>query len=161
MKLLRILLIGGFLLAMTTTEVAGQIDIEAPMLIDFELSAETVNVGMEDAYLDVTVHAADDLSGIVHIQINILPEKTGYGCGLLMWSPDDLVSGTELDGIYESSCRIPQHSEPGRWFVSRVRLEDRVGNVRVLEAEDLGAYDTEVDVINTIETQLLPLVLNP
>lgn len=156
---MRRILIVCLMLFTLTANAQGEVDTEAPQLVALALSANSVNVYATEVRPVVMAHATDDLSGVMHIQITILHENGDIGRGVILWWPDQLISGTGRDGIYEATFSVPQHSPPGVWAVSRVRLEDRVGNVRELEGEDLEKYDTEVVIVNGVELWYIPLII--
>ena len=60
------------------------------------------------------------------------------------------VSGTVLDGTYETTVTIPQYSEVGMWTVSEVTLTDAVGNQVSWNTTELDAlgFDTEIEVLS-------------
>jgi len=79
-----------------------------------------------------------DASGIAYRNSQfefISPANSGAGRTITNAS---LVSGTAQDGIWEVSFNMPQFSPIGTWKLSRIYVNDRVGNEQHLDARTIG-----------------------
>ena len=119
----------------TLLSVTSITDLTAPVLLDFDFNPKSVNVSSGDAFVTVTLHASDDISGILRVDIVFM----NPGGTAPRECTGSLISGTPNDGLYSCDVRIPQFSEEGTWVASRIELKDNVANYRWVTRPDLDA----------------------
>ena len=100
-------------------------DLTPPELIDFSISPTTVDVSQSSKIVTVTMRISDDESGVVTPNVtagsDINSASTGFGAVRL-------VSGDNLDGIWEATLTVPQGTTSGNWSVSLFPLKDNADN---------------------------------
>ncbi|MDD3524534.1 MAG: SdrD B-like domain-containing protein, partial [Candidatus Cloacimonetes bacterium] len=96
----------------------------------------------------------DDLSGFSSATIRFESPSESQSANIYL-SPNDRISGDELDGIYEDKMTLPQNSEPGTWKLDYISLYDNVGNRRRLSEDDANAlnFPTEFYVESVGDTE--------
>lgn len=91
----------------------------------------------------------DEPSGrLMVVEAHIIDDKSGVGAASacfgspvkdehiwVLFVPENLTSGTPMDGIYRASVLIPEAS--GEWVLENMTLVDRAGNSRTLGPADL------------------------
>jgi hypothetical protein len=102
-----------------------QSDITAPVLTGLSISPQQVDTGSGPANVTFSVHATDDISGIIHAQVNVVSPSGKIALGI---AAQTLLSGTPLDGTFQPIFNMPAHSETGVWTISSVAITDQVYN---------------------------------
>lgn len=96
-------------------------DVEAPTLLDLQLSASTVDVSLADRTVTIRARVADDTAvTAVHVYA-IAPGRTSS----YFAQGSRLVTGTVRDGWWASTVTIPQYAHPGAYSF-RVAMSDRM-----------------------------------
>ncbi|WP_269520014.1 FG-GAP repeat domain-containing protein [Alteromonas sp. BMJM2] len=100
-------------------------DLTAPELLEFNISPTTVDVSQTSQVVTVTMRITDDESGVVTPSVtagsDINNATTGFGAVRL-------VSGDDLDGIWEAALTVPQGTTSGDWSVTLFPLKDNADN---------------------------------
>ena len=121
------------MLAVGVSRAQAAEDTEPPVLESLSISPATVNTTSSAQTVTVTAHITDNQSGVQYADIGI------FSPGHHQIEPGfHLISGTDTDGMYESTLTLPQGSEVGAWK-ARVRLSDYDGNATELDSEELEA----------------------
>jgi hypothetical protein len=136
----------------TQLSVISNPDTTAPQIVSFNLNPPSIDVPSGQQNVTITLGLTDDLSGVD------FSLHGGSGASLVMQSPSGkqtqviandrftLVSGTNLNGVWQTTLTIPQFSEAGVWTLQRLLLEDVVGNFSILNASDLLARGLSSDL---------------
>ena len=148
----------------TEFEVESIGDIEPPNLMSFDFDPKSIDTSVSSQKITFTVRLTDDLSGI-----GMRDDNSWYGSSAsfispsgnqhayVSFDPQDRISGTDLDGVYESQMAMPQYSEKGIWKLSYVSISDRIGNNKHLNIDEMEAlrFPTEFDVVSGQEHEYL------
>ena len=137
-------------------------DTEPPQLITFDFEPKVINTAHASQCVTVTMRLTDNLSGVDWGQIDFESPSGNQQQSRAYNSRDGLVSGDEHDGTYAVPVRWPQYSEMGPWRLVELRIEDRVGNVRLIGRSEMAAlgFPTVLWVTTgEIHTVRLPAVL--
>ena len=81
-----------------------------------------------------TAHVTDNLSGVTYAAIEFVSPNGEQFRGAKL----ELVSGTNLDGVYEAKVTFARFSQAGAWKVI-VRLQDAVNNYNFMQSPQLEA----------------------
>jgi hypothetical protein len=105
-----------------TVEISGG-DESPPVVAEvISLSPTTVDTSTSGQTVDVSVRLTDDLSGVTTATAYLSLPSAGINYN----SPRlQLVSGTDLDGVYEGSIALPRFAPPGTYQL-RIAIQDRV-----------------------------------
>lgn len=128
----------------TATSDPSQGDIRPPQIITWSFSPTVVNTKDSDQTIAVIAHFTDDLSGLetgpgLPTQASFYsPSKQQYST-VVFHFPEDLISGTARDGIYQSKLTVKRFSQSGEWRLERLILSDEVGNRKDMTSADLSA----------------------
>jgi hypothetical protein len=116
----------------TEFDVTSNSDIEPPDVVDFDFDPKAVDTSSSSQDITFTAHLTDDLSGIDRsTQLRLRsPSGNQFAGGCF-----DLISGTVLDGTYETTITLPQYSESGTWHLEYFLLLDDVGNRKDLSED--------------------------
>jgi len=113
-------------------------DVTSPALVSLDFSPRIVDANTSAAQVTVTLGATDDLSGLGIGQL-ILESPSQEQVAGVWFDFRTPVSGDAYDGVFQGTLTIPQYSEGGTWQVRLVAIGDRVGNMSVYYAAELGA----------------------
>jgi hypothetical protein len=100
-------------------------DSTAPQLLGFSVSPATVDTGSAAVSITVSAHVSDDLSGTSEVDVFVTGPGGVSHIGTL--NPSHLVSGTVLDGQFQSTISLPRYSPSGTWTIA-VATNDVAGN---------------------------------
>jgi len=155
----------GFL---TEFQVESQGDTSPPNLVGFDFDPKAIDTGTSSQQISFTAHLTDDLSGLgcTEISDNIYTcggahayfrSPSGQQIASVSFSPQDLVSGNGLDGMYASKLTLPKYSEQGTWMLESFSVHDSVGNDIQLSRNEMAAlgFPTEFDVASGQEHEYL------
>ena len=97
-------------------------DAVPPTISAISISPDPVNITGGSAAITVTVNIADDESGLAYgnlflYNLNDAFVKTEY------FDDDQLVSGDDIDGVYEVTIEVPQYGPPGSWRVDALVVD--------------------------------------
>jgi uncharacterized repeat protein (TIGR01451 family) len=126
-------------------------DAEPPNILSFDFDPKSIDTSTSSREVTVTARLTDDLSGVdLSTQARFRSPSGNQFADVGFWPPGGLISGDELDGIYESKLTLPQHSEQGIWKLDYIYLRDNVGNRRQLSKDDAAAsgFPTEFVVVS-------------
>ena len=147
------------LVACILAQTACAQDAKPPNLISFDFAPKSVDTSTSSKEITVTAHLIDDLSGVDTIQTRFRSPSGNQIADAGFWSPG-LVSGDELDGIYEGKLKLPQYSEQGTWEIEYILLIDNVGNTKWLDKDDATAMGLPTTFVIDSTFQLLVLSLS-
>ncbi|WP_344672539.1 S-layer homology domain-containing protein [Pseudarthrobacter polychromogenes] len=99
-------------------------DTSAPVLVDFSLSPEVVDVGAGPQEVTMSAHATDDQSGVASVFVALESDESAQNAYATLY----LSSGTPKDGIFVGSVTLPQGAASGTWTPRMAFLKDAVGN---------------------------------
>jgi hypothetical protein len=110
---LAIYVMAAMLSSMPETATSGplSIDSSAPKLTDFSITPTSYDVTTGAAMGTVRFAATDDLSGVNHATFWLRDESGGNIVGTSVTR----ISGTALDGVYQTSFLIPQFAPSGEY----------------------------------------------
>lgn len=119
-------------------------DVTPPQLVEFAIEPESVDVSDSLAEIVLRAHLVDDHSGLAGPGYSSSPTQVRFQSPTarqfidgLFESHRHLISGTALDGHYETRATIPRFAEAGKWSVAYFLLVDQVGNTQYLSADEL------------------------
>lgn len=158
----------------TVLAVASTPDTTPPLLTSLGIAPALVDTSTSDAVVTVTLGLTDDASGV----------DFGTACRCSYWtlvmeSPsrrqDRLIfnfgftrtAGTDLNGTWQGTFVMPRSSEPGRWTVRSLWVQDAVRNRNEMWGDQreplvLEAYvDVESGPADTTPPQLSTLTFAP
>ncbi len=123
----------------TTFVIESEGDTSSPNILSFDFDPKSIDTSTSSREVTVTARLTDDLSGVdLSTQARFRSPSGNQFADVGFWPPGGLISGDELDGIYESKLTLPQHSEQGTWKLDYIYLRDNVGNRRQLSQEDVA-----------------------
>ena len=132
----------------------AQEDTTPPSVLSFSFTPTTVDISTSPQTFTSTMRITDDISGFNWSSVYFRSPSLGQS----VVGQFGLISGDELDGMYEASLTIPLFSEAGIWRVSQLIAGDNTGNNTSFNESDLIAlgFPTELEVISehTIDTIL-------
>jgi hypothetical protein len=125
-------------------------DVTAPTLTAFSVSPSSISVGSAPAEVRVDFTAADDISGVIAVQVGFVgPSGVMKASASADFRPAASFTGS-------ATVHLPPLSEPGDWKIAIVLLADAVGNTRVLNSEDLREKGFPYHVTVTAEAAAQP-----
>jgi hypothetical protein len=114
-------------------------DTTAPEILSFYFTPNTVDEISGPAEITVTARIVDSQSGFSRAMFDFESPTTGEYFWVDFYS-GDRISGSEFDGIYQTTRTLPQNSETGIWELRHVEVSDRVGNRMSLRDAQAIAY---------------------
>src|SRR5579859_5113171 len=144
------------LLLAAAGHLSAQVDTTPPKLVAFDFNPKTIDVTVGAQTITVTAHLTDDLSGVITLFGAVGAQFTspsGAQTQFGSFGSFNLVSGTSLDGNYQTTVTFPQFSEAGAWTV-QVFLEDKVSNSSSIDSAALQAlgFPATLTVTSTPDT---------
>jgi len=144
----------------TFTVISAPPDTMAPNLANLSFSPKYINTSEGSQNVSVSFTLTDDQSGMAPLTS---PSGDTYGVASISFqSPSgaqtasanvsqqsQLVDGTALNGIWQTSVNFPQYSETGTWMVTSVSIWDSARNNRYFSTGDLVAAGLQTDIIIT------------
>jgi hypothetical protein len=138
---------------------ANPTDTQAPVLTSLSFLPITINTSAGSQTVTARLGIKDDLSGVDVSPTT--PQASFFERGIQFTSPSgtsrfaaffssfQLIAGTPLDGVWESTINFPQFSEDGTWRVTLVEVKDRTRNLRTYDESALKVlgFPTTLDVI--------------
>jgi len=137
-------------------------DTEPPNVLSFDFDPKAVDASASSQMITFTARLTDDLSGVsgksggFPTQARFRSPSGNQFQTVIFWPPQNLVSGDELDGIYESSITLPQFSESGIWQLHYFSLYDNVANRRELSLDDMISLGFPTDFLVQSESDTEP-----
>jgi len=135
----------------TEFEVTSNEDIQPPNVLSFDFTPKAVDTSTSSQEITLTARFTDDRSGVRSSEVQFLsPSENQYVGGWI-----NLISGSELDGIYEMTMAVPKYSERGTWKLSFLTIVDNVGNRKWLSKDNLVVlgFPIEFDVTSNEDIQ--------
>ena len=106
----------------------GCYDSVPPQLLDFSASPRTIDTADGPQTITFRAHLTDDFSGVNPNRISLsISQPNGDSAGIVGGTPWTLISGTERDGIWESTHTLGQYAVQGTYRVDFVTV-DRAAN---------------------------------
>ncbi len=143
----------------TELEVAStQEDTTPPALLELDFTPKTIDVSSGPQTVTATLRVTDNLSGVRGVNVTFARPSGPPNIGT---STQILISGNEIDGVYECMATFPQFIEAGIWRIDFVTLSDAADNEIVLRESDLitMGFPTELEVASTQEDTTPPALL--
>jgi hypothetical protein len=122
-----ILIIAGLL---APAVAMGAVDITKPALVSVAFAPGSVDVSATEQSIGITVAVADNGPGVQDIYCNLRSPTGRQNLGLYM-GPGQLVSGTPIDGVFNTSQTLGVCAESGTWTLSSITVQDQCGNTTV------------------------------
>jgi len=133
----------------TEFEVVSDGDTEPPNVVSFNFDPKHVDTSTSHQDIIFRMGLTDDLSGVASFsgQFKSLSgdQYVSFGASSISSS---LISGDEIDGIYECTMTLPQYSKRGTWQLEGFSLVDNVGNQRWLSKDDMTALGFPIEFQN-------------
>ena len=135
-------------------------DVQPPTLTSLAFLPITINTSTGFQFLTVRMGISDNLSGADVSPTT--PSATFFERGVNFRSPSgiqsraaatfatfNLISGTPLNGVWETTILFPQFSEEGTWKIDLLTIKDRTRNTVSFDRAGLQAlgFPTTLDVI--------------
>jgi hypothetical protein len=145
--LLSVVVIAGVTALAPVSGAFAEVDSSAPVVAGFDFVPTTVDISSGAASTTFTIRVTEDISGFDSGVVRFYGPSSGYEYRI--FSVGNRISGDALDGVYESSVTIPQHSPTGTWTV-QIYLTDQVGNGTTYSAGTIAAlgFPTQLEVID-------------
>jgi Fibronectin type III domain len=110
--------------------VTGTSDVTPPTLVSVAFSASSGDLATGPFTATVTAHVTDAQSGYVGDCIDfggpLAPSASALGVCLI--DPQQRISGTQQDGVYQTTLTIPQSAVPGVYPLLDYHVQDDAGN---------------------------------
>jgi len=123
----------------TEFEVESVGDAEPPDILSFDFDPKAVDTSTSSQEITAATRLTDDLSGLSSASVRFKSPSGGQSASVSL-SPNDRISGDELDGVYEDEMTLPRYSEPGTWKLDYISLSDNVENRKRLSGDDAAAF---------------------
>ncbi len=104
-------------------------DTVAPQLVSFSITPSTVNVSSAAQTVTATMRLTDNLSGVSYGQAYFYSPSNNQNVGV-GFGTGNRISGTDLDGTYQSTMSVQRYAEAGDWKLNYIYVADVVGNYR-------------------------------
>jgi len=118
-------------------EVVSSGDTLPPNIVEFDFEPKKVDTSMSSREISTTAHFTDDLSGMLFGRARFQSPTGAQNAYSCISFPENLISGSEMNGTYESRMVLPLYSEFGTWKLDQFTLYDHAGNIRELSGADL------------------------
>jgi len=123
--------------------IAQLADNQPPRLAALSIETETAKSRAFTKSINLTARIIDDKSGLsngskANLSIAHFQSPSGKQSADVIFHPDNLTYGSELNGIYSIDIVLPPYSEPGIWWLNNFMLIDGQGNFRILSRDDLA-----------------------
>ena len=102
-------------------------DSQAPVLADFTVNPDAVNVATSAQRVTVRARVTDDLAGVISNVGLFFTSPSGNQTISPSYNEWIRISGTARDGVYEATLIVPFRAEAGAWSV-KVTMSDVAGN---------------------------------
>jgi sugar lactone lactonase YvrE len=116
-------------------EVISIPDVTPPELTSFDFTPKAVDATFGARLVTFDVGMRDDLSGILYSIVLVGSE----GGRTLSAFSQQLISGTETEGVLRGSVQFEQFSETGTWTVADLTIADSLSNTATFLTADLAA----------------------
>ncbi len=136
---------------LTATSMAQIEDTEPPQLVNFSFAPTSVDTSTSSQDITFTWEITDDIAGLLSCcsptQL-LFKSPSGAQSQHTSVTPLNLISGSAINGIYESVLTLPQYSETGVWQIEYLMVVDEIGNSQYLYSADLTSmgFNTELTV---------------
>lgn len=125
---------------------AAEDDTAPPELVAVNLAPASIDVTSGSATVTLTATITDDLSGFDYGLFYIYSAShTQYKYVYL--NQAKRISGTELNGQYETTITFPQFSEAGDWTITTAYLYDKTTNRQNYYETDLAALGIRIEIV--------------
>lgn len=132
-------------------------DTAPPELVAVNLAPASIDVTSGAATVTLTATITDDLSGFDYGRFYIYSvSHTQYKNVYL--NQAKRISGTELNGQYETTITFPQFSEAGDWTITTAYLYDKTTNRQDYNETDLAGLGTTTVSVTSDEDVTSPVI---
>ena len=137
------------------TVVSSISDTTPPQLTGLSFAPSVIDTSRMPANVTVRLTTSDDLAGVsfqpdnqhvVSLTLTFRSQSGGQTQSIAS-SSFNLVAGTPLNGIWQSTLSFPQFSEAGTWKISAVGLHDLPNNSVSLTTANLASMGLPTDLI--------------
>lgn len=111
-----------------------------PSVSQVEIVPQSVDVGAGRQSVVIRVHASDDVSGVNGLNVTLATQSDSFSYSGLNAHSFQLVSGSSLEGIFESALLVLPTSSNGEYRVSDINVQDRAGNSRAYSQYTDGSW---------------------
>ncbi len=140
----------------TQFSVQGEQDITPPSIYELNFTPRVIDTSSSDSLITISAKIQDDISGNAGNGYSSSPSQirfrspSGNQFSTALLSEPERISGTALEGIYQSSLELPKFSENGLWKVEHLLLVDQVGNSKYIYYNELRnrGFDTNFNISN-------------
>src|ERR1022692_4398432 len=171
-SLVRFVAIFPLFLAPWLQQALAQGDVTPPTLVSVKVSPDPVDAQQSPQTVTIKLGATDNLSGVDFTEPQFIYDAvtftspSGNETINVRGATFTLVSGTPLNGVWQSTFTVSNYSESGAWTLTEVTFPDAVGNFQAYNATQLAALGlaTTLTVESTPDTtppQLTGLTLTP
>jgi hypothetical protein len=137
-------------------------DTTAPALLSLSFTPRSVDASQDAIVFTFTAHITDDIVGVstsgTPPQMRFQSPSAGQIVDVVLVG--ELISGTVVDGIWQSQMTVPRYSEGGLWQAQYLLLADRLGNLRYMSSDDLTALGIYATFTVTSRGDVAPPVLS-
>jgi hypothetical protein len=134
-------------------------DLTAPALLSLNFAPTTVNVSASEQTVGITLHATDNLTGVVSGSVGFRSPSGKMIFG--SFSSYDRVSGDASDGTYQFNATVRRYLEAGVWKLFSITVRDDASNESEYNADTFPTgTTTTLTVQNTTEDTKAPTVMS-
>ncbi|HWS45954.1 MAG TPA: hypothetical protein VN636_08850, partial [Acidimicrobiia bacterium] len=150
--LVLVVLAASLVLAGARRGAAAAADTTPPVLVSLTMTPGTIDTSNGPVTITAEARVTDasglSIGGRVPLSRLVLTGPGGQQHATAYLSQAQRVSGSALDGIYDTTLIVPWHAEPGQWSASVV-LVDIYGNTATLAAADLASAGLPSGIVQT------------
>ena len=136
---------------------AAEDDTTPPEVITVNLAPASINVTSGSATVTLTATITDNLSGFDYGYFYIYSASNNQYKYIYI-SQAQRISGTELDGQYETTIDFPQFSEAGTWTINYAYLYDNTTNLQSYNETELNALGSTTVLVISEEDITSPVI---
>jgi hypothetical protein len=103
-------------------------DIVPPKVVDMWFEPHTINTSEVAQIITVSLHITDNLAGFKEVYLEGLSTRASNQMYTLTLTESHRISGTSLDGIYQTTFTLPQYSAQGLWIIRWMQVDDHLDN---------------------------------
>lgn len=134
-------------------------DTAPPELVAINLTPANIDVTSGSATVTLTATITDNLSGFDYGYFYIYSASNAQYKYVYI-NQTKRISGTGLNGQYETTITFPQFSEAGDWTIKTVRLYDKTTNRQDYYGTDLDGLGTTTVYVTSDEDITSPIITN-
>ncbi len=151
------------IVALSASSAPYQEDIVPPTLVSLTFTPRSVNTADTGQMITVTLHITDELSGFKQVYLDGYAERAPQQEYSLVLTETHRISGTALDGIYQTSFTLPPYSAEGFWVARWIAVKDQLDNDGFYSNIPISgphSYVVKLGFWNAVKEYYLPFVLS-